>query len=132
MDIIINDFLISDNKSLIQLDSVCKLFAATYWAKDRKKEAIQKSIENSLCFGIYHNEVQIGFARCVTDFTTVYWLCDVIVDTNYRGQGLGKELIQAITEHECLSSLYGILSTRDAHGLYEQYGFEKKELMHRL
>jgi len=132
MDVMINDILISDNRELVQVDAVCRLFETTYWAKDRDKATIQKSIENSLCFGIYHQEVLIGFARCVTDFTTVYWLCDVIVDKSYRGQGLGKALVQAITKHECLSSLYGILSTRDAHGLYEQYGFERSEFMHRV
>jgi GNAT superfamily N-acetyltransferase len=94
-------------------------------------ETIKKSIENSLCFGMYADSTQIGFARCVTDFATIYWLCDVIVDDRYRGQGLGNALIRFITERDTLKPLTGILATRDAHGLYEKYGFKPEETMRR-
>jgi len=123
MDITINNCLISDSKDLIQIDRVHTLLKSTYWANNRDINIIQKSIENSLCFGIYKDNIQVGFARCVTDFATSYWLCDVVIDDNYRGHGLGKALMKAITEHDDLKSLQGILGTSNAHGLYEQYGF---------
>ena len=123
MDVTFQEFLISDDQNKIQPDRVCRLLGDSYWAKDRTRDRIEKSIANSLCFGIYTDGKQIGFARCVTDFATVYWLADVIVDPAYRGRGLGKELVNAVVGHERLKGCTGILSTLDAHGLYEQYGF---------
>ena len=123
MEINFKEFLVSDDKDKIQLDRVCQMLNATYWAQDRPREIIAKSIENSICFGIYRDEVQIGFARCVTDYATFYWLADVIVDDEYRGQGLGKVLVEAAVKHEQLQGCFGILGTKDAHGLYEKYGF---------
>jgi len=85
---------------------------------------VASSVENSFCFGIYKDNVLIGFARCVTDFSTLYYLADVVIDDRYRGKGLGKALTKFITEHEIFAPLLGILETKDAHGLYEKYGFE--------
>ena len=76
---------------------------------------------NSICFGIYLKDYQVGFARCVTDFATVYWLADVIIDNDYRKLGLGKALVEAIVKHEKVKGCFGILGTKDAHGLYEKY-----------
>jgi len=126
MEIRLNEFLISDDKEKIQLDRVCELLNATYWAKDRQKDIIKKSMDNSICFGIYLlgvHDKQIGFARCVTDFATVYWLADVIIDSDYRKLGLGKALVEAIVKHEQLKGCFGILATQDAHELYKKYGF---------
>ncbi len=123
MDIKFKEFIISDDKSKIQLDNVCKLLGKTYWADRRPKDVIEKSISNSLCFGVYFEDCQIGFARCVTDFSTVYWLADVIIDDNYRKLGLGKALVEFIVNNEQLIGCFGILGTQDAHGLYEKYGF---------
>jgi GNAT superfamily N-acetyltransferase len=119
-----NGFLISDDKELLQIDSVTELLHTTHWARNRSESIILESIKNSICFGVYFENKQIGFARCVTDYCTVYWLCDVIIDEKYRGQGLGKALIHHIVEHKDLKSLMGILSSRDAKGLYEKYGFK--------
>lgn len=127
MTIKYGEFCISDDKNLIQIDKVHELLAKTYWASNRSKVVIQKSIENSLCFGIYKDNVQIGFARCVTDYAFMYWLGDVIIDEKYRGQGLGKALMKCIKEHEYLVSLVGFLNTKDAHGLYEQFGFQNDQ-----
>jgi len=124
MELKYNGFLISDAKSLIQIDRVYELLKTTYWAETRSKETIALSIDNSYCFGVYKNDILIGFARCVTDFAVLYYLADVIIDNDYKGQGLGKALMKFITEHETFSSLLGVLDTRDAHGLYEQYGFK--------
>lgn len=123
MKINYNQFLISDDKSLLQLDTICGFLARSYWAERRSRETIAKSIENSLCYGIYDGGKQIGFARVVTDYATMYWLCDVYVDETYRGTGIGKKMIESITSSDELSGLSGILGTKDAHGLYEQYGF---------
>ncbi len=71
------------------------LSEVSYWAKGRTRETVEKSIANSLCFGVYAGERQVGFARVVTDYATFAWLCDVFVDEAYRGQGLGKRLIEA-------------------------------------
>ena len=123
MELQIKEYLLSDEKDKIQLDRVCQMLNATYWAQDRSRETIAKAIENSICFGIYLDEKQVGFARCVTDYATFYWLADVVVDDEHRGQGLGKMLVDAAVKHELLQGCFGILGTKDAHGLYEQYGF---------
>ncbi len=123
MEIQFQEYIISDDKNKIQLDSVCQLLSTTYWAGKRSRSTIEKSISHSLCFGVYHNERQIGFARCVTDFATVYWLADVIIHNDYRKSGLGKKLVEAVVKHEQLKNCFGILGTKDAHGLYEKYGF---------
>ncbi|MDR0273186.1 MAG: GNAT family N-acetyltransferase [Clostridiales bacterium] len=119
-----DEFYISDKKSLIQPNQVYKLLSKTYWAERRSREIVEKAIENSICFGLYKDEVMVGFARVITDHATVYRLEDVVIDENYRGLGLGKALIKFITEHEDFSSLIGVLETRDAHRLYEQFGFQ--------
>lgn len=118
-----NEYYFSDDKSLLSIDRVCHLLSQSYWANTRVKEKIETSINNSICYGVYHNSIQVGFARVITDFATMYWLCDVIIDKEYRGKGLGKRLVGLITGSEELKGLRGILRTRDAHGLYEQYGF---------
>jgi GNAT superfamily N-acetyltransferase len=120
-----DEFQISTDKALISVDQVCELLAQTYWANHRPKATVAESIENSICFGVYHQGRMVGFARVVTDYATMYWLCDVIVDEAYRGHGLGKKLMQCITSLEELQGMFGILATRDAHGLYEQFGFKK-------
>lgn len=119
------DYMISRDKTLLQSDKICALMKQTYWASKRPQETILKSIEDSLCFGIYFNGIQVGFARVVTDYATVYYLCDVIIDEAHRGHGLGKMLIEAVVNDQDLINLSGILATKDAHGLYERYGFIK-------
>ena len=134
MELYLDEFLISDDKTLIQPEIVFELLSKSYWAGERSLETIKKSIENSLCFGVYHAGKQVGFARCVTDYATIYWLADVIIDERYRGQGLGKALVKAVHSHESIKNLSGILATRDAHALYERHGFvvvDEKRYMRR-
>lgn len=96
----------------------------SYWANDRTIEQTRRAIENSLCFGMYHDDKQIGFARVVSDFATFAYLGDVFVVQEYRGQGLSKWLMETIISHPELQGLRRwILATRDAHSLYEKYGF---------
>jgi len=119
------EYKFSDNKNLISTDKVCELLGKSYWANNRKRETTIKAIENSICIGIYLKEEMIGFARIVTDHATMYWLCDVIIDAQYRKNGLGKKLIEIITKMKELDGMFGILATRDAQKLYEKYGFKK-------
>ena len=95
-----------------------------YWAKGRSLETVRRSIDHSLCFGAFVDGQQAGFARVVTDYTTFAWVADVFVPEGYRGQGVGKALVQAMIDHPDLRQLRILLATRDAHGLYAQYGFE--------
>ena len=125
MDIIFGEYKFSDNKSLISINKVCELLENSYWASNRKREINIKAIENSICIGIYLKEEMVGFARLVTDYATMYWLCDVIIDENHRKNGLGKKLIEIISKMNQFEGMFGLLATRDAHGLYEKYGFKK-------
>ena len=118
------DYLISDDKRKLKIDKITEMLNNSYWAENRAKDIIEKSIENSICIGVYDKDKQIGFARCVTDYATVYWLADVVIDPDYRRQGIGKALVEAAINHNELKGCFGILATRDAHGLYEQFGFK--------
>lgn len=120
-----DDFKISTDKSLLSHERISSFLNRSYWASGRPMEQIRVSIENSICFGVYHKTEQVGFARVVTDFASMYWVADVFIDENYRARGLGKKLIKCIVEMKELEGLKGILGTRDAHGLYEQFGFQR-------
>lgn len=95
-----------------------------YWSRNRTPAQIDRSIENSLCVSAWGGETMIGFARVVTDFATFAWLCDVIVDPTQRGHGIGKAMVTALLEREDLASVRWMLGTRDAHTLYERFGFQ--------
>ena len=117
---------ISDAQSRLQTEAILALLASSYWAGTRPREAVLRSLESSVCFGVYLHQEQVGFARLVTDYATVYWLCDVLVAQEHRGQGLGKALMRVITADSRFSSLTGILATQNAHGLYQQFGFKRE------
>ncbi len=123
MEWIRDEYKVSTDPELLDVDVIQGYLSRSYWAAERKREVIERSIENSLNFGVYHEGHQIGFARVVTDHATVYWLADVFILEEYRGRGLGKFLIESVTGHPELNGLLGLLATRDAHGLYRQYGF---------
>ncbi|KIA96411.1 GNAT family acetyltransferase [Pedobacter kyungheensis] len=125
MEISENGFIFSDKKELLDIEAIHHyLSTESYWAKNIPFETVKRSIENSLCFGIYKNQEQVGFARWVTDKATFAWLCDVYVEENYRGQGLSKKLMSFMIFHPDLQGLRRYqLATLDAHGLYEQFGF---------
>lgn len=120
------EYRISNDRALISVDAVRSFLSESYWARQRPTEVIEKSITNSMCFGIYHGADQVGFARVVTDYATVFWIGDVYIEEAHRGKGLGKELIRSIVELKDFEGLMGILTTTDAHGLYEQYGFVRE------
>ncbi len=116
-------YRISDNKCEIQLEKVKALLSDTYWAKERSVDTIELSIENSVCFSVFHGEVQVGFARVVTDYATVAYIADVIIHKQHQRKGLGKWLVKAIVNDERWSDKFQLLATNDAHSLYEKYGF---------
>jgi GNAT superfamily N-acetyltransferase len=119
------EFLISTDRDHLNLDVVHGFLTNCYWAKGISREVIARSIENSLCFGIYEGgDTQVGFARVVSDFATVAYLGDVFVLESHRGRGFSKWLMECIVQHPALQNLRRwILLTRDAHGLYSQFGF---------
>ena len=120
-----SSIIISDDKSKFPVEQAIELLHTTYWAETRDPEVIIKSIENSIVFGVYDEDSLIGMARVVTDFATTFYLADVVIDEKYRGNGIGKKLISTIVSDKRFSSLLGILVTRDAHGLYEHFGFKR-------
>ena len=117
------EYRIIEGAEQMKVCEVERLLKMTYWADKRPTETIEKSMRNSACFGIRSGEDQklIGFARVISDYATTWYLCDVIIDPEYREQGLGKALVSHITTQ--FSGQRGLLLTRDAHGLYAHYGF---------
>ena len=119
-------YWISDDPSLINVDLVHNWISReSYWARGRAHEVMARSIEHSLVLGLYTSDgEQVGFARQVTDRATFAWLCDVFVLEPYRGRGLSKWLIECVMGHPDMHGLRRLLlGTRDAHGLYQRYGF---------
>jgi GNAT superfamily N-acetyltransferase len=120
-----NEYEIATDKQKLDPGLIHDVLAnRSYWAGDIPLEVVKRSIENSLCFGLYHRGTQVGFARVITDYATVAHLADVFVLEPHRGAGLGKWLIGTVLDHPGLVGLRMIsLGTRDAHALYERYGF---------
>ncbi len=119
-----NNFTISTDKNKIDIDYVHEFLSHSYWSPGVPIETVKKAMNGSLCFGVYDNDKQIGYARMVTDTATFAYLADVFIDENYRGNGLGKWLVKTILVHPDLQGLRRILlATKDAHKLYEQLGF---------
>lgn len=117
-------FIISDDASRLNVDVICEFLSRSYWADQRPRRVIEKSIQHSLKFGVYDGGRQIGFSRVVTDFSVFAYLCDVFIHEDYRGHNLGKWMMECIMSHPDLQGLRRwCLVTRDAHGLYSQFGF---------
>ncbi|MDR7073126.1 GNAT family N-acetyltransferase [Fictibacillus barbaricus] len=126
-------FTIHTDKAYLHMDMISDFLLATYWGEGLSKESIKKSIENTpLCYGIYkgnpaedQNVQQVGFARVITDFTRFAWLSDVFILPKHRGKGLSKWLMEIIVTTPELEGTAFHLATKDAHGLYKQYGFSE-------
>lgn len=120
----LDEYVISTEREKIDLTVVHKFLRESYWAKNIPLETVRRSIENSLCFSLFESQKQIGFARIVSDYATFAYLADVFVIEEFRGQGLSKWLMETIVAHPQLQNLRRwLLATRDAHGLYAQFGF---------
>lgn len=118
-------YLVSTDRARLDLDVIHGFLTGCYWAEGIPRQTVARSIEHSLCFGIYDDsDRQVGFARVVSDFATVAYLGDVFVLEEHRGRGLSKFMMECIMKHPALQGLRRwILLTRDAHGLYKQFGF---------
>ena len=122
-------FTLSTDPARLQIGIIHEYLSRhSYWAQGRPLEVVRRSIDNSLCYGIYKTdaegrEQQVAFARVVTDYSTFAWLCDVFVLESERGEGLGKWLVESVVSHPDLQNIRRLLlATRDAHELYRKYG----------
>lgn len=119
-------YTITTEKSRLEIDMIHRFLSEdSYWAKNIPRDLVERSIDNSLCFGVFDGRRQIGFARVITDYATFAYVGDVFVLDAYRGRGVSKQLMQAIREHPQLQGLRRWhLLTRNAHRLYGQFGFQ--------
>lgn len=122
-------FLLSTDKSKLDINTIYDYLSnRSYWANGVPFDVCKKSVENALCFGVYENDKQIGFARVITDKATIAYIGDVFILEDYRGRGLSKWLMECIMKYPELQGLRRwILLTKDAHGLYKKYGFKEPE-----
>jgi GNAT superfamily N-acetyltransferase len=125
-------FTISTDKARLDRALIHRFLTSSYWAEGRSREVVDASIEGSLCFGVYQRNAQVGFARVITDYATFAYLADVFVLEAHRRQGLSKRLVGAVLAHPPLQTCGWTLFTKDAHGLYEQFGFERHREPERL
>jgi UDP-N-acetylmuramoyl-tripeptide--D-alanyl-D-alanine ligase len=115
-------------REFMRVDDIMKLLSQTHWACNRSRETVEKSIENSLCFGIIDEDgKQVGFGRTVTDYATMFYVSDVVVDKDLQKHGLGRRFVEFIKSAPELEYLWGFLGTTKAKGFYEKCGFEKKD-----
>lgn len=119
-----SEYSISTDKSRFDVNLIHEFLTNSYWAEGVPLEIVRRSIQNALCFGVFHGDRQVGFARVISDFATYAYIGDVFVLQEYRGRGLGKRLMRAIMDHPELQNLRRwSLVTSDAHGLHAQFGF---------
>lgn len=121
-----DSYTISTERGRLDRDTIHGFLRESYWARGIPREVVDRSIENALCFGLYDGEKQVGFARVITDRATFAYLGDVFVLDSHRGRGLSKWLMEVVLGHPELQKLRRwSLATRDAHGLYERFGFRR-------
>lgn len=120
-----DNFTISTDPARLDLEAVCDFLGRAYWALGRPRERTERAFANSLVFGLYDGKKQIGLARVISDYAVFAYLCDVFIHEDYRAHGLGKWLIETVMSHHDLQGLRRwTLATRDAHGLYRQFGWD--------
>lgn len=119
-----NGLTLSTDPARLDFDAITAMLGRAYWAGGRTRDVIERACAHSLVFGVFDGPRQVALARVVSDTATFAWVCDVFVHEDYRGRGIGKWLIESIRGHPQLQGLRRwLLATRDAHGLYRQYGF---------
>ena len=120
------ELLITDDRSLLDLDVIHGFLKGSYWSEDIPRDLLERAINNSIAVGLYRAGKQVGFARVVTDRATFAYLADVFILESHRGRGLSKQLMRVVMSHPELRSVRRWqLVTRDAHGLYRQFGFSE-------
>jgi GNAT superfamily N-acetyltransferase len=118
------DYTVSTDPARLDFDALHAYLAQSYWSPGVPRAVIERAAANSLCFGLFHHTEQVGYARVVSDRATFAYLCDVYVLEAHRGKGLSKWLMQLVSAHPDLQGLRRfMLATKDAHGLYAQFGF---------
>jgi len=118
------EIIISDDKSKLDVELIHKFLTTSYWAKGRTIDEVKNSIEHSICFGVYKDGKQIGFARILTDYTVIAYLMDVFILEEFRGKGFSKLLLKRIFDDDKFKRVKKwMLATKDAHSLYAQFGF---------
>lgn len=127
------EYFITTDPDRLDFDYICRSLHTTHWGRTRPDEVIVASFRHSLCFGVFEKTTgrQIGFARVITDTVIRSLVEDVFIDEAYRGKGLGKWLVACLVAHPQVSRTKCRLTTRDAHGLYAKFGFEREEVMRR-
>ena len=117
-------FVVSSDADHLDLERVHGFLSRASWGMGYTLEGVRQAAQNSLPFGVFEGAAQVGYARVVTDFTRTAWLADVFILESHRGRGLAKFLVRTVLEHPRLQTVRWLLTTDDAHGLYEQFGFE--------
>jgi N-acetylglutamate synthase-like GNAT family acetyltransferase len=121
-----DDLTLSTDPDRLDIDAICDFLSQAYWADTRSRATIERSLKNSLVFGVYDGDHQVAMARVVTDFATFAWLCDVFVHPDYRNRGISKWMMREILAHPDLQGLRRwILASTTAQGLYSQFGFSQ-------
>ena len=126
------EYSISTDKSRLDLNVIHRFLTTSYWAAGRSIETVRRSIDNSIPFGVYKADQQVGFARVITDYATFAWIADVFILEAFRSQGLSKWLMKVIISHPDLQGFRRwVLATKDAHELYRKFGFTELKLPER-
>jgi GNAT superfamily N-acetyltransferase len=129
----VHDIVVTTDRARLDVDTIHGFLSTAYWSQGIPRDVLVRAIENSLCFGAFEGDRQVGFARVITDRATYAYVSDVFVLETHRGRGIGKRLMAAIMAHPDLQGLRRwTLFTRDAHGLYRQYGFAEGRHPERL
>jgi len=126
------EYEVTTDKKEMNIDSICDLLWSTHWASDRPKATIEKSVQNSMCFGILSDGWQIGFARVITDYATFAYISDVVIDGRFQGKGFGSWLIESILQHPDLVDIpQWRLKTTNAKPFYKKLGFSDLKFPHK-
>ena len=123
------NFILTDDAERVNIDTVHQMLKDTYWASERTRDTVEKTVANSMCFSLLSGDRQIGFARVVSDYATVSYIADVIIHPEFRGGGLGTWMMKCIIEHPDIKSTQRLLQTMDAHEFYKKNGFAICEAM---
>ena len=124
-----DEFTISSEKGKVDIDALHDMLSRTYWAKDRSREEIEKTVANSLCFSLFKGDEQVGFTRVLTDGVAYAVILDMVIREDFRGRGLGKWMLQCLVEHPQVVPLRQVLWTSDADGFYQKLGFEEMTML---
>jgi GNAT superfamily N-acetyltransferase len=125
------EYLITDDQSRADIDFVHNSLNTTYWAENRPRKVVEKSLKKSVLLSLFKGDEQIGFTRIVSDEATFAWVCDVFIHPDHRGKGLGVWLMECIMAHPSMDVALQVLATKDAHGLYKKFGFQPREMLFR-